>query len=87
VDDVAGEPALVTGDGRALATADGRPIVSNLRRLDNVGLVRNGPVLVFLGGGPDGARRAGDAFVLARPSDVPGGLTELWHVELAPPTK
>jgi outer membrane protein assembly factor BamB len=81
--DIAGEPAVVTGGGRALAIDDGHPLALNLPRSDCVGPITDGRVLVFLsGGGPGSAPAVADAFDLTKPSPVAGELTRLWHLDL-----
>lgn len=81
--DIAGEPAVVTGGGRALAIDDGRTLALNLPRLDCVGPVTDGRVLVFLGGGgPGSAPAVADAFDLTQPTNAAGELTRLWHLDL-----
>jgi outer membrane protein assembly factor BamB len=81
--DIAGEPAVVTGGGRALAVDDGRPLALNLPALDCVGPITDGRTLVFLGGGgPDSVPAGADAFDLTRPSNAAGELTKLWHLDL-----
>lgn len=81
--DIAGEPAVVTGGGRALAIRDGRPLAQNLPSLDCVGPITDGRALVFVGGGgPESALAVADAFDLTKPSDGAGELTRLWHLDL-----
>lgn len=83
--DIAGEPAVVTGGGRALAIGDGRTLARNLPMLDCVGPITDGRALVFVGGGgPDSALAVADAFDLTAPSDAAGELTRLWHLDLGP---
>lgn len=81
--DIAGEPAVVTGSGRALAIHSGRPLAVNLPAMDCVGPVTDGRVLVFLGGGgPGSAPAVADAFDLTHPSNDAAELTKLWHLDL-----